>query len=178
LAIIDLKVLGTKNLEVVAAKLRAAGRTDLIREMRRGIEDAVDPLPRAIRASALATLPSSGGYAATLAASLDFKVSTRLSGRTVRVIMTTVGEGKRQRREIVRVDQGVLRHPVYGRTRYRKWRTVDGKRVRIPGAGQPIPNPWVAQRVRPHFWTRPVDDNKDKVVREVADAIARVAAKI
>ncbi|HEX6970011.1 MAG TPA: hypothetical protein VF174_14550, partial [Micromonosporaceae bacterium] len=142
----DLGAKGQADLSTLAARLRTADKA-LMKELRASVVRAAKPLEDAIVDNARSYMPS--GYGPVLARFLRNRITQRAGSSGFVVTMTTIATGKSERRAIKALDEGNLRHPVFGRTRYRKYR--DGKR--IPGRGQPIPNPWVRQSVRAGFWS-------------------------
>lgn len=151
----ELTVRGGAELRYVAGRLRKAAARDLTRELRQGQRDAVKPLQKEIKASAALTLPKHGGYAAIM--SRTVKVATRVGIRAGTVTARIYARGKTELRDVVAVNAGILRHPVYGhRTR------------------------WSTTQVPPRFVDEPVDrlfnrvvDESDQAVRRVLDSIAR-----
>lgn len=103
---------GADELRALARRLeRLAGPDGVEGAVRAGLVDAVPQLERAARANALAILPAEGGLNRRVAASrMRVVVGTALRRVTVRIVVdpTTV------RQELVRIDRGMVRHPVYG----------------------------------------------------------------
>lgn len=167
---IEVDITAGRDLAAVRRALRELGDKGLGRQLSRGLSRAVQPLRREIRAAALDTMPS--GYGPLLSKSLRFRQLTRTSRREGQVIERVYGDGQKERRDVVRIDQGILRHPVFGRTRPLKrhalWRATSKR------------NPWVAQPVRPGFATgtaermqSEIGDAMRAVLDEVADKIRR-----
>src|SRR5262249_22053698 len=101
------------ELRYVAAKLRKAAARDLTKELRAAYRKAAKPLQPAVKAEALATLPKRGGYNAVMSRAVKVSVigGTGRKALTVRVYAT----GKREQRDVVQVNAGILRHPTFGR---------------------------------------------------------------
>lgn len=150
------KVRGVDQLYALSRALRQAGRKDLDKELRRGVSRAVRPFGAEVKAEARTGMPS--GYAPLLAASLSVRTQWRAAGVTV----VTTAKGSQDARDIEAIDGGTLRHPVFGRRRRRTGRK----------------NPWVAQRVRAGFWTRPAERLQRQIVDEVKAAVVRVTEKV
>lgn len=148
----DLRVQGAQQFRDLALRCKAADKA-LMTELRKGVGKAVRPLGEQIRAEVPAAMPS--GYAPVLSRSLRHRVSTRTGVANFGVSLTTFAEGKSDRRRVVAMDRGSLRHPLFGNR-----------------------NRWYATRVRPGFWSRPVEDGKDDAVRGAVKAMDQVAAKI
>lgn len=141
------------ELRYVAGLLRKAAARDLTRELRKGQRAAVRPLQKEIKTEALATLPKRGGYNATMSKAVKVSVTTGTGRKamTVRVY----ARGKVENRDVVQVNRGILRHPVFGHR---------GR--------------WTVTKVRPHFVDRPIDKLSDQILKESADAAERVLKSI
>jgi hypothetical protein len=115
----------------VAIRLKLAGEVELRKAMYRNIRLATLPARAAVRASAMETLPKSGGLNAWVA-----KATTRttiLTGaRTAGVAIRVTKRGH----DMKDVDAGVVRHPVFARS---------GR-----------PRTWVSQSVPSGFASRPL----------------------
>lgn len=140
----DLRIEGGADLERVARRLKDTGNKELRKELLRGIRQATKPLKAKVQGAARRDLPQRGGLAA-LIGKANVGTSTRLSGNNIGVRMT--GRNKA-------IDEGTVRHPVFGR-----------------GA-------WVAQKVTPGFFTETIEGEADAIRREVVDVLEDVAKKI
>lgn len=147
-------VVGAAGLRAGAARTREKPR-DISRELRTARRDAVRPLQREIKASAAGTLPKRGGYAAVMSRAV--KVSTR--SRTTSLTIRIFAAGRAELRDVVRVNQGELRHPVFGR-------------FRVTSKG-PVKNPWKPTWVTRGFVDRPLDLFAARLDRETREAIDR-----
>lgn len=123
---IDLRVTGSDSLARLARDLKRAGDVDLRRELLRAGRRMSAPIKAEVAASARTTLPRRGGLSTAVAAA-KVTAATRLSGRDVGVTFSTQWAGH----DLEGIDRGLVRHPVYGNRRR-----------------------WVAQPVRPGYWTR------------------------
>jgi hypothetical protein len=163
-------VVGADRFHMVARKLRgAADRKDLVREMRKGILDAMPVIKDAIKGRAHEFLPDH--YAAELVPSLRMTTATTTTGDqvTVRMTVTAKGHGGHPR-QIGGLEAGVVRHPVFGRTRALRRHAIHKATSQ--------PNPWVSQRVKPRFVTEPATDKRPAVRQEIEAAVDRVLDKI
>lgn len=149
----SLSISSGAELRYVAGLLRKAAARDLTRELRKGQRAAFKPLQAEIRAEAAATLPKRGQYAATMAKAVKVTVTTGVgrNALTARVF----ARGKVENRDVVAVNAGRLRHPVFGHRKH-----------------------WSLTRVRPGFVDRPVNKLADQVLKESADAAQRVLDNI
>lgn len=159
--------------ERLAAAMRAGGR-QIPGRLRRGFQRALAPLDMAVKTQAAARFPA--GYAPTFNADVKVALSMRGRGATVTVDARVFAPGRQDRRDVPALNAGVLRHPVFGRSRRRVW-TADRPRRRLPG-GQVLANPWVAQAIPAGFadaaveQVRPqVDTAMDAVLRDVEATI-------
>jgi len=138
----------TPGLLAMRRDLKTIAAAGLGKDLSRGLTRAAQPLRPAISAEATATLPSSGGYGPLMAKSVRVRAQSRADRLTALISVTVHAAGRKERRDIVRVDRGELRHPVYGRSR----RLRRGLR-----AGTAIRNPWSVTKVPPGFASRPID---------------------
>lgn len=141
------------ELRYVAGLLRKAAARDLTRELRKGQRAAVRPLQKEIKAEALSTLPKRGGYNQTMSRAV--KVSTTTGTGRKAMTVRIYARGKVENRDVVAINAGRLRHPVFG------------NRSR-----------WKVTNVRPGFADRPVNKLADQILKESADAAERVLKSI
>ncbi|MDG4784359.1 hypothetical protein O7626_00165 [Micromonospora sp. WMMD1102] len=143
---------GWPELGEVARAARLAGGK-VLPEMRKGLNKMGPPAKKAVQESALAKLPKSGGFAATMHRAIRMRVKSDLGLSTAGVTLVTTAAGRGRLRHIGAINSGRLRHPVYGhRTR------------------------WVTQRVPEGFWDDAMDKTSDVAhqrMREVLDATTR-----
>lgn len=146
---------GTSGAELryLAGKFRKAAARDLTRVLKRAQRDAVKPLQKEIKAEAVATLPKRGGYNAIMSKAVKVSTSGGTPGK--KLIVRIYARGKVEERDVLRVNQGVLRHPTFGR------RTS-----------------WHTTRVRPGFVDRPVDKLADQVLEKSADEVKALLEEI
>lgn len=150
---------GAQKLDALATRMRDAGRKDLEKELRAELRKPPKRLERAVKIAVPNHMPLR--YAAVLARSLRF--STRVvRGAVLGVRVTMHGRGGGGGdRDVRRLNEGELRHPVFGRRR----RTTRGRTFE---------NPWVSQRILPGFFTRPAE----RVLRQVQDDTVRVIDRV
>lgn len=150
---LNFEVSGGAKLAVVAQHYRAVGDRGLGRQMSKALTDVTKPLQRDIRDEADRTMPVRGGYRATVARSLRFRTSVSTAARSASVRLITYADGKSERRDVVALDAGRLRHPVFGRS---------GRR-----GGRRVARPWATTSIRAGFYARPTRDAGDKVARQM-----------
>lgn len=156
---LSVRIAGADRLNVLASRLREAGRQDLERELRRELREPPKRLERAAKAEIPPRMPR--GYEDPLSRSLRFRTAIRRGAVFgVRVTMHGRGGGGGDR-DVRRLNLGELRHPVFGRRR----RTTRGKIFN---------NAWVAQRVPRGFFTDPAA----RVLRQVQDDTVRVIDRV
>lgn len=151
---LEVRVSGAASLHRLAARMRAEGRKDLVREMGDALSKATDPLRAKIRESANETMPARGGYRGVFDKSLRFRQQRRGAAAEADVTLTTYADGKVERRDIRALNRGTLRHPVFGH-RKAKWHTT---------------------KIRAGFWDRGVEGaaaDAEKRMREVVDQYAK-----
>jgi hypothetical protein len=146
----DFEIRGADQFLALSKALKHAGRTELRKELNKGIKRAAKPLIPKARAEALRRLPQSGGLAKQVAKE-PARVQVRTGARTagVRVVVGRRRGGARQ------ANRGVIRHPVFGN------RDV-----------------WVNQRVPSGWFDDPMKDAAPAIRRDVEQALEDVAEQI
>jgi hypothetical protein len=145
----DFEVHGADQFLKLSKALKNAGRTELRKELHKGIRQAARPLIPAARAEALRRLPKSGGLAAQVA-----KEPARVQQRTgsdpgVRIVIGRNRGGARA------ANRGVIRHPVFGN------REV-----------------WVDQRVQPGWFDDSMKASAPEIRRGIERAMDAVIDEI
>lgn len=135
-----------------AARLASA---ELVPEMRKGINKVGPPAKKAVRISAEAKMPKTGGYAQTLARALRVSVKTDTGFTTAGVTIKTYAVGRQQRRDIPSINKGRLRRKVWGHA-----------------------DRWVTQRVPAGFWDDAMDVVSDDAERRVAQVLDETRDKL
>ncbi len=123
---------GAEQLAALSQVLKRMGDKDLQRQLSRSGNEVATAFRRAVRFSALDTLPKRGGLNKVVAAKLSPRTQRRASssGAGIRVVAV----GKKGMRDLAALDAGTVRHPVFGRR-----------------------SKWIAQDVPAGFWTRPAE---------------------
>lgn len=145
----DFQVSGTSDFLRLSKALKAAGETELRKELNKGLKVAAKPLIPKARASAKASLPKRGGLAKRVAAS-PMRAQVR-TGRDPGVRIT-VGRG----RTAWAANHGEVKHPVFGNREV--WET------------QKLP--------QPDWFDRPMKEALPTVRPEVEKALQAVVEKI
>lgn len=130
---------------------------DLAAKLRDRIRPALAPLKSDVPATAGRYMPHRGGYAALLSRST--KVEVRVFGN-VKATVRVSASGKRENRDVGRLNRGELRHPLFGRRSY-----VDRAGVKRSG--------WFTTGVRRGYVDDPLrraTRRVDKAVNEACDA--------
>jgi hypothetical protein len=149
------RVTGQAQLRAVEARLSAAGPR-LSKENAQALAKVAPDIARAIRAEVPTHLPRRNGYAALLAGDLEFQANIKV-GRGM--TLTVWANGKGRRRDVPRINQGVLRHPTFGRRG---------------------PDDWHDQRkgVRKGFVDDGIRKAEPLIVRSIRNAAEKVAKEI
>lgn len=143
--------------KVVAAELKAFdGRREVTKALRRSIREPVPAIRAAVKARALAILPSSGGLGAWVAAA-KLSASVKVTGRIVGLLIKGGRNSAGGRSDVRAIDRGRVRAPAWGR-RF---------------AGQ-----WHTQTVPSGFFTDPATEQADTVLRVTTDAVDRAFDQI
>jgi hypothetical protein len=105
----DFTIRGADDFLRLSKALKQAGRTELRKELHKGLKDGAQPLVPKAKAAAREKLPRRGGLAASVAKE-PMRVQVR-TGNTpgVRVVVGRRNGGAQA------ANRGVLRHPVFGR---------------------------------------------------------------
>jgi hypothetical protein len=149
------------ELESVARELRRQADGALFRELTAAMRAGVEPATAAIRAGLRPKLPDQ--YADILNADLDLTVSVSTTGREPGVSLVARARGQAGprttgRRRLKRLDGGVIEHPLFGdRSRWFKQ---------------------VEPSVQPGFFSGPARDSEPRVLRNLEDALGRVADEV
>lgn len=162
------RISGIPELRHVAELLKEQGKDKTFAgKLRKGFNKAVKPLKEEIIKTAPRYLPDR--YANALRRKIRVSVSRRGgTGSGARLHVKITARGRKDKRDIDRVDRGLLRHPVYGRHRFIR---RGGSRVRIE-------NPWVGQRVKDGFVTNPVREMAGQIVDATQGVIASITHEI
>lgn len=143
---------GPAELRRAAADLRKAHRTDITRKTVAAIQRALTPVAAAIRAEVPVKMPAT--YAEVLSAALHVDKQVRAT-RNPTVSLKVWAMGKVIERDVEALDDGRLRHPVFGNRKV--WRNT----MRPPGL---VSQPW--------------SEAEDDIVRAVDDALDRIVADL
>lgn len=145
----EIRVRGAEQYRDLARRLRGAANRGLRREMSTAIRRATNPLRKALRRSARSLLPRTGGLGQTISRS-SMRIQRRTAGATVGIRMVTTSP-----HDIKAIDQGRVRHPLYGNRRH-----------------------WYLQDVPPGWWATPTDETQDTTREELLAALDRVREQI
>lgn len=146
--------LAARDLASIRRALKQVGDKGLGKQMAKQLRAATKPLAKEVRAEVPKAMPS--GYAPLLSKSLRFRQAIKEGRQTATVVYRVYADGQQERRDLPALNQGRLRHPVYGRRR----------------------QAWVNQRVRSGVVDRPVDRLTPEVGREMAAVLDYVADQL
>lgn len=163
---VEFRLEGGAGFARLSSALKAAGNGGLSRELDKGLRAAAKDVEAEVRDHTDEYMPA--GYERVFAVSLSFRTEIR-RGPNHRVTIVPSGKGRSRQRDLVRLDRGELRHPVFGRWRTRRGRFADRHRVR---------SPWVEQRIRTHWFTEPAARAQPDAVRRMQAAMQAVTDKI
>jgi hypothetical protein len=145
-AVIEFRDSGLGDL---AIRLEKASRS-LDAEIATAVRVEMEKLPAAVQKSIHDKLPKRVGMADRFAKNIE----TRLNRRPGMASLSLVAPGRRER-DLLTVDRGVVRHPVYGNRKA-----------------------WVGQVVTPYFWSAPVKETTAAVEAAVKAALDRVGRHV
>ena len=160
---------GADQFRELADRIRAEGGKDQSRAMGEALRKAAEPARLAITREAEQAMPEEGGYRGEFMKSLRFRMSQRRAGRTAQVILRTYADGTSERRDIRALERGVLRHPVFGRSR----RLRTGAR-----AGTALANPWAVTTIRGGFHERGTQNASRDTERELGKVLDQMAERM
>lgn len=151
-----ISVYGEADIARVAAEVRRLGNGRTIpNQMAQRIRRAVPPIRKAVRASALSTLPAGGGLGAWVAAA-GVRASVRRGPRSAGVSLVSGRKSQGGRSDLRGIDRGATRHPLYGNRGH-----------------------WYAQAVQPGFFTKAVEgDGLDAFRKEVDAAVGEAVREV
>lgn len=120
---LEVKIVGAATLAQVAAQIASEGRKDLSRQMSAALNQVTVPVRDRIKQEAASTLPKRGWYALTFTKSLRFRNNRRAGGNRATLSMITYADGKGERRDIQAVEDGRVRHPLFGMRKFTWYET-------------------------------------------------------
>lgn len=143
------RIKGTDELQKVADALKEAGDKDLQKRVSKAMREVAKPLGDKVLREGAAELPRRGGLSDYVASKGKIGISNSLRGRSASVTLKLHNKGVR----FGAMNQGRLRHPVYGRPLLsrKEWG-------------------WSTQSVRPGMFTRPFDAAAPEAAQEVTQA--------
>ena len=162
---LEFRIEGAATLHKVAARIRAEGKKDLAREMGNALSRAADPVKTSIRSEAERTMPKHGGYAAVFSKSLKFRLERRNGAQQATAQLITYASGASERRDIVALNRGKLRHPVFGR----------GRRL---SNGSHRTNPWAVTSIRAGFHKRGTDHAMGEAQKQLSKVVHDFAERL
>lgn len=131
-------------------------RAEVVKALRKAVQQPVPIVKEKVRASALATLPGGGGLNRWVAVSRITSSAAVVPGRGAGVRLRMGRHSTSAQSDIAAINRGRLRHPAWGR-RFR---------------GQ-----WFTQAVRPEFFSRPIKESpewSEAIDRAVSEAWGRL----
>jgi hypothetical protein len=147
---------GRREFAAAAKALNEAGDKALRREVYAAFRRAAKPLGERIIREGAGGLPARGGLAGRVArAKVQQSNSTRGRNPGVALKFKTVPNSQGQSYDLKTMDEGVVRHPTFGRR-----------------------NQWRVTRVRPQLFTTPFEAGREDVATEVIAAMRHVADQI
>lgn len=146
----DFEVTGADTFLRLSRALKDAGRTQMRKDLSKGLRTAAKPLVAETRAEALRRLPQRGGLARQVAKEPQ-RIQVRTGARTAgaRLVVGNRRGGARA------ANRGVIRHPVFGNRKV-----------------------WVNQRVRPGWFDDPAAASAPRIRRELERTIDEIAGRV
>lgn len=151
----DLEITGAQQFISLAKRLNAQGKAGrgLWKELNAQMANAAQPMTDVVKRHLSDYLPDN--YAAVLRPAFTVRVSRSTKGASAGLKLVGTAKGVKKKRHVRVINDGTLRHPVYGN-----------------------PEAWVDQGVRPGFWTQPLNTSREIPAREIRRAIQNTIRKI
>lgn len=151
----DLEITGTQQFVSLAKRLNAQGKAGrgLWKELNTQMANAAQPMVDVVKRHISDYLPDT--YAAVLRPALTVRVSRSTKGSATGLKLVASAKGVKKKRHIRVINDGTLRHPVYGNA-----------------------EAWSDQGVRPGFWTQPLTTTREIPAKEIRRAIQNTIKKI
>lgn len=149
----DFVITGAEQFGELARRLKEAGDKDLKKELYSGINRAVKPIRTNVKANVGDYMPR--GYTATLSKSLSVTSGKRSGSRDPGVVIKARAKGKSEPRYVGPLDNGELRHPVFGNR-----------------------NVWRVTRIKAGFFTNEAQKGAPQARTEMIAAMNTVAEKV
>lgn len=152
---LEVEIVGAATLASLAAQIRTEGRKDLSRKLSDALNEVTVPVRARIRQEAAATMPKSGWYANVFTKSLRFRNNRRAGGQQASLTMITYADGKSERRDIVALEHGRLRHPLHGNR-----------------------DAWYVTKIRAGFHARATEGMADETVARLSTVVRDFSARL
>lgn len=149
----DARIEGADQLRDLARRLRAAGASDLRKELLAGIRSTTKPLQAEMLAHAGRVLPQRGGFGRTVAKA-KLAARTKTSGREIGVRIIVDAPKGDPKLDMAKTDAGKLRHLTFGH------------------------KPWQNQKVAPGAFSAPFEAGAPRVQTAITEAMDHVAGRI
>jgi ribosomal protein L36 len=151
----DLEITGTEQFVALARRLNAqgSGGRGLWRELNSTMKAAAQPMTDVMLRHLSDYLPDR--YAGVLRTAMTVRVSRSTKGAAAGLKLVGTAKGVKRKRHIRVINDGTLRHEVYGN-----------------------PEVWVDQKVRPGFWTTPLSTTREIPATQIRRAIQNTIRKI
>jgi hypothetical protein len=116
----DYEIRGAEQFGALARRLKEAGDKELRSELYKGINRAIKPMKKDVKDNVTSYMPSNGIYAGVIKKALSLTISKRAGKSTPGITLKAKARGKTDLRKVGLLDDGILRHPVFGNRE--KWR--------------------------------------------------------
>ena len=160
----DFEVTGTADFKILGAKLKVADKSMRLK-LGRNIRAATAPLKSAIPEAAQ-RLPKSGGLADLVAKT---PIRTSITNNSMGLHVKVRSAGSPPVRDVRAIDEGKLRHPVFG---------SNARRVAGHLKDSIKADKWVSQSVPSGYFSDPVDAATPEITAAVTKAIDEIAKEL
>lgn len=148
----EIEVLGAQQYALLARRLREAADKGLQRELQAALTHSTANARQRVKDELPAYLPD--GYAEDFGPTLQLRTAGRY-GRGAGIRITAKAKGPRGERFVGPLNEGMLRHQLFGMRRH-----------------------WFAQDVHPHFFSEPIEESAPEIRQELIGAMEIIAERI
>lgn len=151
-----IRVTGVNQFATLARDARRAGGKKVVDDMKREFRKTARKADPLIRESFADKLPKRGGYAELVLRTVKTRATFNSGFTTASMAIATRARGRHQLRDLPRLNNGILRHPPWGR------------RERA----------WVTQRIPPGMWDDPAQIIEGFATDDAVIALDRLARRL
>lgn len=150
------RVTGVNQFATLAREARMAGGQKVVNDLKREFRRTAKKAEPLIRDSFKEKLPKRGGYSALVLRTVKVRATFDTGFSTASMSIATRAKGQSQLRDLPRLNQGILRHPPWGRRK----------------------SAWVTQRIPSGMWDDPAQVIEGFATDDAVAALDRLAKRL